>query len=1729
MNAAILTREKLHSDKVRRNFIMKKMLRILAAIMSVLLIPAMFAACSTEEQVTDPVFTLDKTSVDLTAGGNVEVLTLTIANLNETPEWASSNSSVATVSVGSSANKATVKGVGAGAAVITVKAGANLAICAVTVKPGAYINLDKTSVSLLAGTTTTLSVETNVTSSLTYTSSNPSVATVSPTGLITAVSGGVAKITVSGGNASATCTVIVTDPYVVLNKEMVLLTLEEGQNTFQLEADSNGDVEWYSDNEDAVTVSEEGLVTAVAKGEATITASYASASALCVVKVKEEILTVTIFNEGVEVEDTLTLQPKSSLALTATITPEQQDDDAKVTWSVKSGETVVSVDENGVVTSLGDIYGTAVIVATSVKDPDCTAECTVNVPDPYADWLVISDKASLVAAFKSGNENKNMYLTGDIDFDGATLNSSMGNFNGTFDGRGYEIMNFSCNGLFGGVDRKGTVRNLAITCTSGRGAEFNGLFGQFVLGKVENCRFDITVNENNMATIAHHTDRSSVINNVIMLVRNPLNKENIYAGCFLNGAWSNSYCAVLEGKVAQVFGPQSKTEAELKQASLYADWDGTVWQIEDGEIPVLKNGGNIGELRVVLNTTAETIYKGSFLDLVATVKPTKLPVADKGVIWSSDNEDVATVDQNGSVTAVGEGIAVITATSVKDDTKFASCTITVELPDTQPEPIVEITNKSAVSEGLKINNSLTLTTRVNRDDGSVSWSSSDSGVASVDDSGKVTAKGEGEVTITATFTTENGKIATDSVTITVYGDGYIELALRARSVSVGGTYKIDFKALGGTVNWTSSNPHFATVDASGTVNGIAVGKTTITAKVGDKTATMVIQVYDKPAGATEVSTPAQFKNIGNGTYFIVNDIDMGGETVNTLNEFAKINGLGYKVSNFSTPKLFTQFQGYMRNIEISCVLNGNGNFDGLFGTWIGAADGTVENCILDITFSGSANQCALVHHNNNGTVRNIILKVTCENGASGQKFPAWFEKPGNGNVENIFLLKGKGTYSATNGATEKTEAQLKSASTFDESWDEGWVIIDGQLPVLKGALVTEPLKIKLDKTTAELFVGETETLTATVTPTELTEEERAIKWISSDTKIATVANGVITAVKDGTVTVKAISVNDETVFATCTVTVTAIEISINNEDKISELKLNGAKQLNATVNCGKYEWETSDSSVATVTDGLVTAVGAGTVTITVRSENDPTKFDSITIEVKTTIVITVEISETSLSLDRDDTATLTVTVGNSDSGVTWTSDNESVATVDENGKVTTHGADGTATITATSKDDDGNGNHTTATCIVTVTYVPVEIELKAQNFNLFTGGILSVSEIAEASKGELTLSVVSGSDVVSIENGKVTATGEGTATVRVTSSISYDDVTAVYEEVEITVVEAKVAISINVEKRSLHVGGSGNAWTLEVTLDPMPASPAASDVVWTSSNPSAISVVGGFSDGKYTGKLTTSAVGKATITATRTVDGIDYTVTCEVNAFTAQGSWRPVDTPDTLKTITVPGTNWYLANDLDFADIEITSNYLGNMDSVHLDGRGYSIKNIKTNFTDREAGFISILVGLTVVENVNFIGFDINGSNSFMYGGLIRQIDGSASIRNCYFEGTISARGTGNEAYIGSIGAKFGGGVIENCVFNVGLGDVAPNSSANSNPRIMVARWIGGEVKNCIAFKDAVSSPVHAAPGDGFSADKYASAFKTEEQIKTAATFDGWTAWVAVDGELPRLVCDWEE
>ena len=86
-----------------------------------------------------------------------------------------------------------------------------------------------------------------------------------------------------------------------------------------------------------------------------------------------------------------------------------------------------------------------------------------------------------------------------------------------------------------------------------------------------------------------------------------------------------------------------------------------------------------GDVTVKLNTEALTLYKGNVAKLTASVEP--FGVQPDTVIWSSDNTDVATVSDNGLVTAVGKGTANITATSVKDPSVSATCVVTVDTID----------------------------------------------------------------------------------------------------------------------------------------------------------------------------------------------------------------------------------------------------------------------------------------------------------------------------------------------------------------------------------------------------------------------------------------------------------------------------------------------------------------------------------------------------------------------------------------------------------------------------------------------------------------------------------------------------------------------------------------------------------------------------------------------------------------------------------------------------------------------------------------------------------------------------------------------------------------------------------------------------------------------------------------------------------------------------------------
>lgn len=141
--------------------------------------------------------------------------------------------------------------------------------------------------------------------------------------------------------------------------------------------------------------------------------------------------------------------------------------------------------------------------------------------------------------------------------------------------------------------------------------------------------------------------------------------------------------------------------------------------------------------------------------------------ADKTIVWSSSDEKVATVDENGKVTAVGTGSADIKGTPKNSSTTLSSsCRVTVTATDETVAVTGVTLNKSELE--LTIGGSETLTATVapdNASDKTVSWKSDKTGVATVDENGKVIAVAAGDATITVT-TKDGEKAATCKVTVT---------------------------------------------------------------------------------------------------------------------------------------------------------------------------------------------------------------------------------------------------------------------------------------------------------------------------------------------------------------------------------------------------------------------------------------------------------------------------------------------------------------------------------------------------------------------------------------------------------------------------------------------------------------------------------------------------------------------------------------------------------------------------------------------------------------------------------------------------------------------------------------------------------------------------------------------------------------------------------------------------
>ena len=466
-----------------------------------------------------------------------------------------------------------------------------------------------------------------------------------------------------------------------------------------------------------------------------------------------------------------------------------------------------------------------------------------------------------------------------------------------------------------------------------------------------------------------------------------------------------------------------------------------------------------------------------------------------------------------------------------------------------------------------------------------------------------------------------------------------------------------------------------------------------------------------------------------------------------------------------------------------------------------------------------------------------------------------------------FDLTAPATMAAGNYVLSTIDFKFVSA-TSDEG--EGYIGASTSCRVT----VVEPLAtgIALNQQSISLQQGSTQTLTATVTPSNASQ---TVSWSSSNNAVATVnASGKVTAVGVGSCTVTATTTDGTQLGASCQVNVTPVMVTgITLNSTSATIYPGDDLQLTATVSPSNatnkaVTWRSSNTAVATVdATGKVTAKAVGSCSITATATDGSGKSASCAITVAPILATSVSLNRTSASIDPGQTVQLTATVlpaNVTNNAVTWRSSNTTVATVDQNGKVTGK-TPGSCTITCTTAD----GSNKTATCAITVKpYLATSITLENDEMEVFVGDTVQMHATVLPAEASQVLNWTSSKRTVATidSNGQLIAVGEG-MTVVVVSTTDGTNLNAT----GIVTVKPVKATGISLSETRLNMELNETA-TLTAILEP--ANTTVKAVNWTSSNTAVATV-------DQNGNVTANAVGTAVITAA-TTDGTNLSATCQV-------------------------------------------------------------------------------------------------------------------------------------------------------------------------------------------------------------------------------------------------------
>lgn len=390
--------------------------------------------------------------------------------------------------------------------------------------------------------------------------------------------------------------------------------------------------------------------------------------------------------------------------------------------------------------------------------------------------------------------------------------------------------------------------------------------------------------------------------------------------------------------------------------------------------------------------------------------------------------------------------------------------------------------------------------------------------------------------------------------------------------------------------------------------------------------------------------------------------------------------------------------------------------------------------------------------------------------------------------------------------------------------------------------------VSLDKNELAIFIGDSETLTATVLPSNATYPE--VTWSTSDESIATVSyDGVVTAVGVGSCMITATAGGERD---QCAVTVNSIPVSSITLDPTSiTLYVGGTHTIQAAVSPSNatdktVTWSSDDMGVATVSGGIVRGVGLGTCTITASAGG---KSATCRVEVQSNFipVSSISLSQSSMTLTESGSGTLTASVlptDASDPTVSWRSDNTAVATV-SNGTVTAVAA-GTCSITATAGEKS-------ATCAVTVTSggggpTVTSLSVSPTEYTLPVGGTTDLTATVVPIDATVTWSSDDESVAMVSQSGHVVALSEGSCKIMAEAG----DKSA---SCQLNVIIPVTGITLDEDEITISLSGTR---TLIATV--LPENATDKTVLWSSSDESVATV-------SSEGLVTAIAAGYCTITA----------------------------------------------------------------------------------------------------------------------------------------------------------------------------------------------------------------------------------------------------------------------